>query len=163
MSMHVDDFMYRASPWAVTLVLHNWPVMAYSVLFAFAAVRAFVRPTRLRLLQTYGFLSLIVAFEYQKHGAPEMRVTSEYLFSVEGNPWLRQANLFFWLDVLPITLHVVGIGLVVLSVVWSRRQGPSSIPSVRAHRLAHTGVPHGIRASMPRSAWRAEQASRSEG
>jgi hypothetical protein len=112
----MDDFLYRATPWAITLVLHNWPVMAYAALFPYLALRAYLRPTRRALLCLYGLLMLVFAYEYDKHGTRIAWDTLTYLFSREHNPVPRYASLVVALRIMPVVLHAFGIGLVLLGM-----------------------------------------------
>ena len=61
----MQEILDRAQPWATTLILHNWPVLAYATIAVFAAIWTLVRPSRGRLLVLYGAIMLALAFEYQ--------------------------------------------------------------------------------------------------
>ena len=121
----MDDFLFRARPWAITLVLHNWPLIVYSALVPLAALRAYLRPTRRALLLLYGLAILALAYEYQKHGVGVARETASYLFSAEANPELRRASQLVLTGVLPLATHLVGLALLVLSAVPRRHPGPA--------------------------------------
>ena len=105
------EFLDRAQPWATTLILHNWPVLLYTVLAAIAATWALIRPARSTLLILYGAIILIVGFEYEKHGTATIINTTSYLFSVEVNPIPRVLSRRLLLEVVPISMQVIGYGL----------------------------------------------------
>jgi hypothetical protein len=128
----MDDFEQRIRPWAITLVLHNWPIMVYSLLIPWAAVRAYLRPARSRILLLYGLLILAVTFEYQKHGLTPVHNTITYLFAL--NPAAREASYLVLLEWLPPAGHILGGALLVLSVVLSPRAVKAS-PTNGGHRL----------------------------
>lgn len=118
----MDDFIYRATPWAITLILHNWLILLCSVLIVWAAARAFLRPTRRALLLLYGLLLLAGAFEYEKHGVEVARGTTGYLFSVEHNPALRSLSRAFFVEVLPPALYATSatlLGLAMAPGIWA--------------------------------------------
>jgi hypothetical protein len=136
----MDGCLYRARPWAITLVLHNWPVMLYAVGIACAAVNAYLAPNRRRLLLLFGLLTLAFAFEYEKHAVPALRGTTNYLFSLEFNPAPRRASQVILLDLAPIAAHAFGLFLLVGSLVpppgrWRRtRRAAPHYPRVPAGR-----------------------------
>jgi hypothetical protein len=118
----MTEFLYRARPWAITLVEHNWPILLYGLVIAVAAVWAYARPGRRVLLVLYGALGLAFAFEYQKHIAPVLVGTAHYLFSVEVNPGPRALSQFILGDLLPIVFHGLAIAFLVVAAVplwWS--------------------------------------------
>ncbi|MGI5835726.1 MAG: hypothetical protein ACOX87_04430 [Chloroflexota bacterium] len=114
----MDDFHHRIPPWAITLTLHNWPIMLYSVFGVWAAIRAYLQPNRPALLLLYGFLTLAFAFEYQKHGLEPVRGTLDYVFA--RLPDWRNAGYLILLDILPIALHLLGFAFLALS--WLQSQ-----------------------------------------
>jgi hypothetical protein len=121
----MEEFLYRAQPWAITLWQHNWPVIVFGLSSVIAAVLALVRPSRPRLLALYGLLGLVLAFEYDKHGVPAFQHTATYLLSVERNATARTVSLVIIGDVAPIALYIVAIGLVLLATLlaWPGRAG----------------------------------------
>ncbi len=119
--MALEDFLYRARPWSITLVLHNWPIMLYSIAILGLAVRTYLRPSRRSLLALYGLWILALAYEYEKHGVSTAIETASYLFSASANPELRRLSQFVLLYALPSASRVVGIALLLLSVVLPAR------------------------------------------
>jgi hypothetical protein len=127
----MDDFLYRARPWAITLLLHNWPVMLAGALAVPVAVRAYLRPTRRILLVLYGLLGLAFAFEYQKHLAPALRDTARYLFSAEVNPGPRAVSQFVVADLAPAALYIFAVVLLLAAAApWWWRRSAGRAPSV---------------------------------
>lgn len=116
----MEDFLFRAKPWAITLVLHNWPVMVTTPLIIWVAVRTYLWPSRRLLEVLYGLLLLTIAFEYQKHGLRVARRTTSYLFSPEANPDMRWFSQLVFLDVLPLVLPLAGIVLILLTLLPGR-------------------------------------------
>lgn len=114
------DFDQRITPWAITLVMHNWPIMIYSIAVPWAAVRAFLRPSRPALLLLYGLLTLALAFEYQKHGLVTVLITTEYVFALL--PAWRDLSQQLLLGALPVAAHLLGGMMVVLSLLLPRLQ-----------------------------------------
>ncbi len=128
----MDDFLYRAKPWALTLVLHNWPIILYSAAALLAALLAYSRPTRSRLLLLYGLAVLALAFEYQKHGVPVLHGTIDYLFSEEANPAARRIFHLALTQALPWLLHVLGLTLLLAAALGGRRSvETTSAPDTR--------------------------------
>jgi hypothetical protein len=121
----MEDLLYRAKPWAITLVWHNWPIMLYAALIVWAALRAYRRPSRPALLFLYGFIVLALAFEYQKHGLPEARITIDYLFSLQFNPGPRHVSHLILVDLTPVAIHLIGFAFLILSIVSSQGHGPA--------------------------------------
>lgn len=130
----MEDFVYRARPWAITLARHNWPLVVYGTAFLWAAVRVYRRPSRRGLLYLFGFLSLIVAFEYQKHGVRVANQTTSYLFSTYANPSLRRLSKLILVDAMPVALYLIGCSMLILAMVpvlgllIARRRNPPSVP-----------------------------------
>ena len=118
----MSEFLERAHPWAVTLVLHNWPVMLYSLVAVLAATRAYIRPHRYTLLFLYGTVLLIIAYEYEKHGRATILDTTSYLFSLEVNPDARSVVQLLLLDVVPVLLRVLGFALIGGSIILRELQ-----------------------------------------
>jgi hypothetical protein len=118
----MDDFLYRARPWAITLVLHNWPLILYAAAIPFAALLAYLQPTRRRLLILYGLLVLAVAFEYQKHGMTVAQSTTDYLFSEYANPTARHISQLVLVQTLPVLLHLLGLALLLVSALCRRNR-----------------------------------------
>ncbi|HEX2923860.1 MAG TPA: hypothetical protein VHS28_07530 [Chloroflexota bacterium] len=116
----MGDFLYRAEPWIITLVLHNWPVMIYLVLIVWSALNALLRPSRPALLLLYGLLILAVTWEYQKHGIRPIGGTIDYLL-LEVNPDLHSVLQQAILYVLPVVANLIGLGLLVTSLLLSIR------------------------------------------
>lgn len=127
----MEDFLYRARPWVVTLVQHNWPIMIYSVALVWAALRAYLHPSRTSLLLLYGVAMLALAFEYQKHVSNVVENTLDYLF--KRNPGALAAGQALLLDALPVALHLMGLALVVLSLARTWRREPR-VASTRVRR-----------------------------
>lgn len=113
----MDDFVYRFRPWAITLVLHNWPIMLCSAFVLWAAIRAYQWPSRHAVLRLYGGIMLGAAFEYQKHGVPALVSTLSYLVSLETNPEARALSYLILVDILPIELYLLGVVLLAFSLV----------------------------------------------
>ena len=113
----MEEFLDRAVPWAITLVLHNWPVMLYTLIAAVTAVRAYIDPSRPILLFLYGTILLIIAYEYEKHGRGAIIGTTDYLFSLEVNHHLRAGSQWLLLDVLPVGMRILGFGQIIGSIV----------------------------------------------
>ena len=126
----MDDFLYRAKPWAITLVLHNWPIILYSAAIPIAALLAYLRPTRRRLLLLFGLLVLALAFEYQKHGVGVVESTIGYLFSEYANPAARRISRLVLVQALPWLLHALGLALLLAAALGARAAGPSAPPAV---------------------------------
>jgi hypothetical protein len=122
----MDDFLSRASPWAITLVLHNFPAMIYAVLIVWLATRAYLRPSRRSLLLLYGTCVLLFAFEYVKHGTGVARETTNYLFGRPHNLVMRNASQFLALQVLPVAFHILGVMLLLLAARGPQRSKPAS-------------------------------------
>jgi hypothetical protein len=124
----MTEFLYRARPWATTLIEHNWPLLLYGLAIAVVAVWAYVTPGRRVLLILYGLLGLAFAFEYQKHIAPALIDSARYLFSVEVNPRPRAISQFIVGDVLPVALHGIAVAFLVVAALprcWSGEEiGP---------------------------------------
>ncbi len=129
----VDDLMHRAWPWALTLVLHNWPIMLYSVLIGGMAVWTYQWPTRRAVLVLYGLLLLAFAFEYQKHFAAVLVRTTDYLFSVQYNPELRAVSRFLLMTFAPIGLHAAGVACFICAARLPRPAGSSAPARVYAY------------------------------
>lgn len=125
----MDDFNYRITPWAITLVLHNWPIMLCSALVLWAAIRAYRRPAQPTLLLLYGFAALGLAFEYQKHGLDAVKDTVDYVFA--RGPNFRDAARLILLQYLPTIGYLLGIALLARSLAMSWRSRPArSDPAV---------------------------------
>jgi uncharacterized membrane protein len=116
----MDEFLWRARPWAVTLVLHNWPLLLGLPLILLAALRAFAQPTRRSLLLLYGVSLLVIAFEYQKHVVPSLRSTTTYLFSSEANSIPRMISQAILVGAMPGFLTMLGAALLVAWLVGAR-------------------------------------------
>jgi len=112
----MEDFLYRAGPWATTLAQHNWPLLVYLPLILWVASRAYVRPERRVLLLLYGLVTLALTFEYQKHGPRSGVETVRYLFDTDKNHFAQRVSEFVLVDAAPIAGHALGLSLVVLSV-----------------------------------------------
>jgi hypothetical protein len=108
MQFSPGDFLYRAEPWARTLVQHNWPIFLLSVLVILTGIQAYWRPSRPALLRLYGCLVLALAFEYQKHLVPVMVETTDYLFSEDTNPAVRSLSQLVLVDALPLAIYAWG-------------------------------------------------------
>lgn len=108
----MGDFLWRAEPWARTLVAHNWPIMVLSVLVLWIAIRAYLRPSRRALLLLYGLVALAIAFEYQKHGTVVIGRTADYLFGAESTAGARRIARLLLVDALPPIVYVLGATLV---------------------------------------------------
>jgi hypothetical protein len=115
----MDEFLYRARPWANTLVAHNWPVMVCLVLIVLFAVRAYLRPTRSDVLALYGFSILALGFEYYKHARSAVASTVAYLLM--ANPDQRLPTLWFVEFALAPTLYGAGFGLLVMATLNGRK------------------------------------------
>jgi hypothetical protein len=113
----MSEFLERAQPWVITLVLHNWPVMLYSLVAVFAAIRAYVSPNRHTILFLYGAIILVLVYEYEKHGRATVLDTTSYLFSQEVNPVARDLSQQLLLTVAPVTIRLIGFAMIVGSVV----------------------------------------------
>lgn len=137
----LEEFFYRAQPWAATLVLHNWPIMLYGGLSLWVAIHAFLRPTRWALLALYGLLVLSVAFEYQKHGTRILRGTTSYLLDIEGNARMLWISQLILLDVLPVTFHLLGLALLIAAIglyaTRLRAARTRSVDHCRSERRSH--------------------------
>jgi hypothetical protein len=68
------------------------------------------------LLLVYGFLVLVVAFEYRKHGVAIVRDTTNYLFSLELNAGARYASQILLADVMPVAFYLSGLLLLAMSL-----------------------------------------------
>jgi uncharacterized membrane protein HdeD (DUF308 family) len=134
----MNEFLYRARPWATLLIEHNWPVMLCAVLILITAIWALIRPTRRTLLALYGLLLLAFAFEYQKHLAPLLVNTARYLFSVEVNPGPRAASQIIIAQVLPIVFTGLGVALLMIALRPRRRPGDAT-RSVQPDRWSPEG------------------------
>jgi hypothetical protein len=128
----MDEFLYRARPWAITLFLHNWPVMLAGTLAVLAAVRTYLRPSRRRLLVLYSLLGFVFAFEYQKHLAPALRDTARYLFSAEVNPGPRVVSQFVVADLAPAALYFIAVVLLLAVAPWWWRRSAGRAPAEAA-------------------------------
>ncbi len=112
----MEEFLYRARPWAVTFIAHNWPVLVYALTIPWAALHAFLRPSRRTLLFLYSLLLLTFAFEFEKHGVRIMLDTTNYLFSVETNPAPRFLSQWLLAEVAPTAAHLLGLTALVISI-----------------------------------------------
>jgi hypothetical protein len=139
----MDEFLYRARPWVVTLIAHNWPIMLYAVLTPWAAIYAYLRPSRRRLSLVYGLVVLACVFEYQKHAIPVLRDTTDYLFSLETNPGMRRVSQFTLLDVAPVAAYGLGLVLVAAALAPLPRQGRSDLRAGRRSTEAGCSQPVG--------------------
>jgi hypothetical protein len=83
-------------------------------LILWSAVRAYLLSNRPALLLLYGFVLLAGTFEYQKHGVPVLRGTTDYLFEIR--PALRASVQFILLDAFPPALYLLGSVFVLLGV-----------------------------------------------
>jgi uncharacterized membrane protein YqhA len=108
----VNDFLWRFIPWLVTLVQHNWPVILGVPLIIWAAIYAYLSPSRPRLLALYGFAVLTLTYEYQKHLAEVLVRTINYLCSTANNLWLAVIGGFLVVTFIPVCLYLIGIGMV---------------------------------------------------
>lgn len=137
----LEEFLYRAQPWAATLVLHNWPIMLYGGLSLWVAACAFLRPTRWALLALYGLLVLSVAFEYQKHGTRILSGTIDYLLDFEGNAGMLWISQFIFLSALPATFQLLGLALLIgaigLYAARLRAAQTRSVDHCRGERRSH--------------------------
>ena len=120
----MEDFLYRVRPWAITLVLHNWPIIIVSAAVPLAALLAYLRPTRRRLLVLYGLIVLAFAFEYQKHGVGVVESTTDYLFSEYANPAARHVSQLVLARALPWMLDGLGLALLLVAALWGAPWGP---------------------------------------
>jgi hypothetical protein len=122
----MEEFVFRARPWATLLIQHNWPILLYGALGLVAAVWAYLRPSRRAVLTLYGLLGLAFAFEYQKHVGPALRGTMRYLFSAEVNPLPRAVSQLIVADVAPVALYAAaGALLLAAAAPWRLRRRPA--------------------------------------
>jgi hypothetical protein len=112
----MQDFIMRASPWAITLVRHDWPLFVGIVATLCSVVRLFVRPSRRAALFLYGWLTLVFAFEYTKNGLVESLETTNYLFSSYANPDLRDLSQTIFRDALPPALYTAGVLMLIIAI-----------------------------------------------
>ena len=137
----MQDFLMRASPWAITLVRHNWPLFVGMVATLCCAVRLFVRPSRRAALFLYGWLTLVIAFEYTKHGVPKFLKTTNYLFSSYANPGWRDLSQRILRDALPPALYTAGVLMLIIAIAPTRgnrngRKAPLVLPNEPAEVAA---------------------------
>jgi hypothetical protein len=137
----IDDIVYRARPWLVTLVLHNWPVLLYAAAIPWVAIYALWRPGRRPLLLLYGLATLALAFEYEKHGLSVMRETTSYLFPLSSASAVRRVSQMLLLDVMPLAMRVAGAALVLLAAIWPLFAGRSAAGA----RRGTAGAPDALR------------------
>jgi hypothetical protein len=131
----MTEFIFRARPWAIMLLQHNWLVLVYGLLVVLVAILAYIRPGRRLLLTLYGLLGLIFAFEYHKHIAPALSETARYLFSVEVNPSARLVSQSIISEALPVAFHLLALALLVgAAAPWRWRLG----------REGEAGIPAGV-------------------
>jgi sugar transferase (PEP-CTERM/EpsH1 system associated) len=149
----MEEFLYRAGPWATTFAEHNWPVLVYVPLILWVAVRALVRPERQDLLLLYGLAILAVTFEYQKHGTRIVSGTVRYLFSAEQSPFMRAVSEFVLVDAAPVAGHALGLSLVVIAVALPGLRGfrHRSPPKSSATEETESGEAEDIAPPVPRT------------
>jgi hypothetical protein len=99
-------FVDRAPAWVVTLLMHNWPLLLYVPFTCWWAIRAYLHPSRPRLLLVYAGLLLVAAFEYAKHGTRVVQETTDYLLG--ELPSARLVSQFLFIQLLPISGHLFG-------------------------------------------------------
>jgi hypothetical protein len=131
----VTEILDRAQPWAVTLILHNWPVMVYGLVTAGAAVWALLHPARPSVLFLYGAALLVLGYEYEKHGRETILDTTGYLFSLEVNPAARVVSRWLLLEFAPLLMQVSGFALLGGSLVLRRRELRKPAPPTRGWEL----------------------------
>lgn len=110
--------------WAAELVMHNWPVMLFSLGTAVAAVAAYLRPSRSTVLLLYGFLMLTAGFEYEKHGLRPVGGVFESLF--EGSAQGRSLARSVAIGVLPPVMYAAGVVLLASSATMALRRRAST-------------------------------------
>lgn len=120
----MGEFWYRAAPWGLTLLQHDWPVVALSLLILPLAVVTLVHPRRSFLSALYGLSTLGIAFEYQKHGRAMAEKTIRYLFSFPSGAELSATLQLFLVHLLPPLVYGLGMVLILLPMVlhWYRGQ-----------------------------------------
>jgi hypothetical protein len=150
------EVMARAGPWAITLLLHNWPVLLYAGLAGCSAVGAYLRPSRPALRLLYGSLLLGAAFEYEKHGLRVVRGTTHYLLETE--PALLATSRLLLIDLAPAAIYLAGLALVL-----STAAGPRLIRRLRGRQQADACPARGLRADRASNRPNGEGAQPGEG
>jgi len=116
----LGDFLYRADPWAILLVQHNWLIFLLSALVLWTGYQVYRRPSRPALLRLYGCLLLAFAFEYQKHVAHMFLQATDYLFGADSTAGARSLSQVILIDILPVALYAWGSIVLILGLRQSR-------------------------------------------
>jgi len=103
---------------------HNSVVIAYVAGFVLCMFISLWRPSRHVLLALFGFLTLAVGFEYDKHlVGPLVRQTLTSVVEESGSS-LRAAKLInvFLGEVIPVVFFVFGWFLIFIAIIFSVRK-----------------------------------------
>lgn len=75
--------------YALVLISHNWPIMLALIACAWFGLRAYRNPQRKTVSWLLTAMLLAIAYEYDKHVAPELHLAIDFLFGLEI-AWLNR-------------------------------------------------------------------------
>ena len=103
---------------------HNLPLVVYGALTFLALLLTVLKPSRTTLFLFLGFLLLTLNFEYEKHLLAKIIRDMVDLMFPSGTRFTKYTFIRLFLEnVIPLTLSLVGWGLIALSVLLSFFQG----------------------------------------
>lgn len=112
--------------YSIVLTSHNWPVMLAVAASLVSAWKLYQRPNRKNVQRFYGWMLLVLAYEYAKHLGEELARPVSFLFTADW-AWLVPAGSFL-VAVVPVPLLVMSALALLLSALWLPQ--PSTAGSV---------------------------------